>query len=768
MQPASSSSALWLLSVHRAARAGAVSVLRVLRVLGLDLTAMDGPDAAQPIHHAAANGQTAVVAFLVDECGVSAAAATSEGWQPVHFAAAGGFLPTVRWLCAHSSRLSDAVAAPALLTPLHCAALAGQLHCCRYLVEEAACDPRRRTADGFSALHLSAAAGQLAVSSFLLRLPPPLIALRVDCLDRQLQTPLIAAARRGQLAVCRLLRECGAALEAEDSSGVDALTAACLSRSEACMRWARDERERSRAARLSASDWLRVLQRIEAEASRQLRPHGDEAAEDGDDKGGSSGSLDSAERQRLATSWGAAIQLVKRWKEESGGGEGGSAAAEERRAADEGGGAGAAAQAELSIALHTADSILYCSCTQLYSASAGRQAIARDAVRHIAQPDGESRQLRALLALLPCPLLRWRCLQLRAQRVGLVRMLRRPEPEHRQSLRSRRLTLSDSGREGLEKGGQVQQGLLQLRVRLQRLLPAASPPPPPPATAAAGFAVRQQGSPEADLTVGGCAEPEVHQPPSGVQPVRCVAQADHCRAVRRLQRQRGRRRAEEGRQARQEEAAAAQPDQQRPRGGGQRHALREGRVSCHSARLRLCGQQLSQVDRAADFHAVRTAQLQHIVEARAQHRQAAGSAGGEGEGGRGRRAAEGCSAQQLHSGADLQPAAAGRARGGRQCRCRRCSQARAVPLTLLCGRGLMPRQRNAEGSAASQRGEETQRQREAATRSRRWLAKRGEAALEPAAASPRSAPPSCPPRRIRHVNQRPLQTARDRGREGHR
>ena len=292
-------------SAHALAGAGRLWLLRLYPLIGLDVSAVEGDSAAQPIHHAAYNGETEVVAWLVDACAVHAAVCTADGWQPMHCSAAGGYAPTVAWLLERARQSPDVRTLPDGLTPLMCAALHGHARVARLLVD-AHCDVSARSAAGHTALHLAAAGGSAAVVRLLLSLPH---CVDVDAVDAQGRTALHAAARRGRDECVRALLAAGASPALTDTLGLDALTMAAMRGWTRSMDICRCETER----RGSATDLARLLDHVGAalRAAEDAQTHSRVDGE-GRDAVAEPHSTSETQQGRLA----AARSLVERWQRE--------------------------------------------------------------------------------------------------------------------------------------------------------------------------------------------------------------------------------------------------------------------------------------------------------------------------------------------------------------------------------------------------------------------------------------------------------------------
>ena len=223
-------------NVSQLAATGQLSLLRLYAAAGVDLdreqTDSEADGTPTPLHYACANGQLAVVRFLVNEIGANAEYRTHNGWTPLLSAASGGYTPVVAFL--HESvRVQMNASANNGFTALHCAVASGHLRTAVYLIEKTDCRVASVTSDGWTALHVAVASPtpNVALVSYLLQ------HFNVDVhteTDRQTSLHL-AALLNAYDDVIRLLLHRGADVTATDKFDIEPLAYACRRGHPRCM-----------------------------------------------------------------------------------------------------------------------------------------------------------------------------------------------------------------------------------------------------------------------------------------------------------------------------------------------------------------------------------------------------------------------------------------------------------------------------------------------------------------------------------------------------
>ncbi len=153
--------------------------------------------------------------YILDGADIDSAVGT-KGLGKLHLLALGGDVEAVKALVGGGEKPD--LLADGGLTPLHLACRVGDLAMVKQLIKSGA-DPLATDKAGYTALHHACAAGQVGVASHLLTKH------KLDCdLDpTETLTPLMAAARAGQLDVAKLLMERGADMNEASLGGMTAL-----------------------------------------------------------------------------------------------------------------------------------------------------------------------------------------------------------------------------------------------------------------------------------------------------------------------------------------------------------------------------------------------------------------------------------------------------------------------------------------------------------------------------------------------------------------
>ena len=131
---------------------------------GVSATEVD-PEGWEPLHHAARQGDLAMVKLLTAEGGACPQRPTGTGLQPIHLAAHRGHLPILQWLV--SIGVSPGALGKDDVQPLHLACQNGHLDAARYLVEECGVEAAVRGKSDWQSLHLAANDGQTDVCRYL-------------------------------------------------------------------------------------------------------------------------------------------------------------------------------------------------------------------------------------------------------------------------------------------------------------------------------------------------------------------------------------------------------------------------------------------------------------------------------------------------------------------------------------------------------------------------------------------------------------------------
>lgn len=204
----------------RAAAAGHTAAVQALLDSGAAAVDAGDSEGATALLMAAQAGAADTVAALLAG-GATADAAGRQGIAPVHAAAAAGHEAVMRVLAAHGAWL-NAWAGGRGDQPLHLAAAAGHEAVIRALLDCSA-DPRAINADGCTAVHAAAAAGQATCLELLLGGmgggSNGCSSWLVDAADNQGRTALHHAVAGGHLAAVECLLGAGASIHAQDASG---------------------------------------------------------------------------------------------------------------------------------------------------------------------------------------------------------------------------------------------------------------------------------------------------------------------------------------------------------------------------------------------------------------------------------------------------------------------------------------------------------------------------------------------------------------------
>jgi ankyrin repeat protein/CHAT domain-containing protein len=219
-----------------------------------------------PLHAAASEGHAQLVSLLL-AYGANVKGTDKQNAAAIHFAASSpGYQPVVRWLLDHGADVNQATAEG--LTPLHLAAVSGNIEVIRFLVAGGA---RLDSTDahGRTPLALAAVSGNAAVVEFLagsgasvdpvdtdgatpllraMERPdtqvPRVVAVLLDhganpnARNQEGLTPLLLAVRDGNEALAKLLADKGASLEAGlDDLGVSPLLLAAVNGKESMVRF---------------------------------------------------------------------------------------------------------------------------------------------------------------------------------------------------------------------------------------------------------------------------------------------------------------------------------------------------------------------------------------------------------------------------------------------------------------------------------------------------------------------------------------------------
>lgn len=232
--------------LYQAAWRNRLDVARLLLDSGADIERTN-PDGFQPLYVAVLSGHLDMIKLLLAR-GANIEATCRDGYQPLHAAALRGRLDVARLLISKNANI-DAVAYDGA-TPLHAAALKNHPDIAKLLLENGAND--KALGNGFTAMDVAAAAGQIEVLRLLAGLEPEadgqvlnrtwlhagvrigLAAMRrvlfsasPDTVSSQdgasLGRPLLVAAANGQTAVVKLLLAHGADARTDNDEGANAM-----------------------------------------------------------------------------------------------------------------------------------------------------------------------------------------------------------------------------------------------------------------------------------------------------------------------------------------------------------------------------------------------------------------------------------------------------------------------------------------------------------------------------------------------------------------
>lgn len=190
-------------------RLGLIVAIFALAACGL------GPSADDRLFHAAAHGDSKLVAKLLDS-GANPAASDEDGWTALLWASAHGDAASVELLVAAGSDL-EAVTTREKQTPLILAARLNRVEVVRTLIKRGA---KIRSVDGigWNALMWAALKGREDVVTELLK-----AGAGANVVDSDGNTPLILAARQGRVETVAILLSHGADRKAKNSDGKTAL-----------------------------------------------------------------------------------------------------------------------------------------------------------------------------------------------------------------------------------------------------------------------------------------------------------------------------------------------------------------------------------------------------------------------------------------------------------------------------------------------------------------------------------------------------------------
>ncbi|PSC73091.1 ankyrin repeat [Micractinium conductrix] len=200
--------------LHFAAAHGDYGAAQLLLARGADVNAATR-EGATPLHHACAGGHRSVAELLLEQ-GAEVDCRAADGSTCLLAAAEAGHSHVVKALL---RRGADPNAADAHgLTPLAAALVDGHRRCAEALLAASAAPPPR-------AVHYAAHHGMARVLSKLLEGPA---AAEINEADETGETPLLAAARRGNQECVELLLAAGAAADSANRGGLTPLMAASL------------------------------------------------------------------------------------------------------------------------------------------------------------------------------------------------------------------------------------------------------------------------------------------------------------------------------------------------------------------------------------------------------------------------------------------------------------------------------------------------------------------------------------------------------------
>jgi ankyrin repeat protein len=202
------------LALHHAAWNGQIAVVDYLIRAGTPVDAVvqrpgEGVDGWSSLHHAASQGQSEVIRHLI-QAGATLELPARDNAVPLHHAAWNNHLDAAKTLL--EFRSNPNVRRKNGVTPLESAAFFGHTDMVRLLLTYGA-DPNSQVYEGHTPLHQSARNGHLEVMRFLVQAKANIDAARDDG-----RTPLHLAAESGQVSSVSYLLAMGANLFAKDRS----------------------------------------------------------------------------------------------------------------------------------------------------------------------------------------------------------------------------------------------------------------------------------------------------------------------------------------------------------------------------------------------------------------------------------------------------------------------------------------------------------------------------------------------------------------------
>ena len=187
-----------------AAQNGHTDICKLLLETGKANVKETTPDGLTPLLHAAYKSHTEVCKLLLEKGKANIEETGPDGYTALNLAAFKGNASTVALLLSKGAKVDTR--GKNGLTPLMAATFGGHTEVCELLLDKGKANIEETTPDGYTALNLAASNDNASTVALLLSK-----GARVDIRHKNGFTPLLAAAKKGQPEVCKLLLETGKA-----------------------------------------------------------------------------------------------------------------------------------------------------------------------------------------------------------------------------------------------------------------------------------------------------------------------------------------------------------------------------------------------------------------------------------------------------------------------------------------------------------------------------------------------------------------------------
>jgi len=206
--------------LYNATEEGRIDIAKYLAEKGADVNWSDGNDMTL-LHLASAEGQLEVVKYLIEEKGADVNCKDKDENTPLHLAATSGRVAAAKIVADRITNIGRKD--KDRMIRLMCTAQKGQMDVVRYLVEEKHADVNCQNIYGMTPLHFAAINGQLELVQFLFD-----HSADVNCKDEEGRTPVHLAAC-GDIEIVIFLAEHGGDVNCKTNNGTTPLQIAAVS-----------------------------------------------------------------------------------------------------------------------------------------------------------------------------------------------------------------------------------------------------------------------------------------------------------------------------------------------------------------------------------------------------------------------------------------------------------------------------------------------------------------------------------------------------------